>query len=292
LVTVQQRGAQQSGLATAEVDQRWSLPSPPTERSTMSAIRWTAFMYRMPSRPSRHRVALWRDLHRLGAVNLLHATWAVPHGEAGPPDLAHLLATVTAAGGRASAAEAGGGGPVDDDLCGRLVEACERLWDGFINDVDGLEFSLAEGAMNEPDTADQVAGLRTRFVELVVQDLVQSGASVRAGCKLTTCAEQAASPSPSSAPDQRAVRHHVELIGAPVALVDGTVRYVAALDPAPSLAWERELAEFESVVYRPDPARVPFTHGVFVWACPSGDREPTVEQLQGRVRRFEQSLAE
>jgi hypothetical protein len=251
-------------------------------------------MYRMPSRPSRHRVALWRDLHRLAAVNLLHATWAVPHGEGGPPDLSHLLDIVTEAGGSASAAEVVGGRPIDDDLCDRLVDACDQLWDGFINEVDELEFALADTEIVDgQETADELAVLRDRFADLVVHDLVQSGASVRAACKLTTCVDRAANgSSAASDPVERARRHHVELLGSPIALTDGSVRCVAGLAPTPSIAWERELLDFESAVYRPDSTRAPITHGIFVWTCSPVERQPRVDQLQSRIRRFEQSLVD
>jgi hypothetical protein len=251
-------------------------------------------MYRMPSRPSRHRVALWRELHRLAAVNLLHATWAVPHGESGPADLSHLLDCVSTAGGSASAAEVGGGSAVDDDLCVRLIDACERLWDGFINDVDELEFALADREVDdEREVGDELTALRAQYVELLVQDLVQSGAATRAGCKLQTCADRIVAVAPAALdPAERLRRHHVVRIGEPVGLADGSVRYVATIEPSPSIGWERALVDFETAIYRPDPTRVPIAHGLFVFSCPPLSREPLLEQLQGRVRRFEQSLAE
>jgi hypothetical protein len=251
-------------------------------------------MYRMPSRPSRHRVALWRELHRLAAVNLLHATWAVPHGESGPADLSHLLDCVSTAGGSASAAEVGGGSAVDDDLCVRLIDACERLWDGFINDVDELEFALADRGVDDPRAAvDELTALRAQYAEVLVQDLVQSGAAARADWKLQTCMDLVAAVAPLTLePAERLQRHHVVRIGEPIGLVDGSVRYVATVEPTPSIGWERALVEFETAIYRPDPTRVPIADGVFVFSCPPLTREPLIEQLQGRVRRFEQSLAE
>ncbi|MGI8415812.1 MAG: Chromate resistance protein ChrB, partial [Nakamurella sp.] len=33
---------------------------------------------RVPAEPSRHRVAVWRELRRIGALSLGQATWAVP----------------------------------------------------------------------------------------------------------------------------------------------------------------------------------------------------------------------
>ena len=46
-----------------------------------SAPSWRLLIYRLPKEPSRHRVAVWRELRRAGAVALQQATWAAPRGE-------------------------------------------------------------------------------------------------------------------------------------------------------------------------------------------------------------------
>jgi Protein ChrB, N-terminal len=40
--------------------------------------RWLLVVVRVPARPSRHRVAVWRELRRVGAIPLGGATWAAP----------------------------------------------------------------------------------------------------------------------------------------------------------------------------------------------------------------------
>lgn len=40
--------------------------------------RWLVLVVRVPAEPSRHRVAVWRELRRVGALLLSQATWAVP----------------------------------------------------------------------------------------------------------------------------------------------------------------------------------------------------------------------
>jgi hypothetical protein len=39
---------------------------------------WTVLIVRVPSEPSRHRVAVWRTLRRAGAVQLGQGCWALP----------------------------------------------------------------------------------------------------------------------------------------------------------------------------------------------------------------------
>jgi len=40
--------------------------------------RWLVLLVRVPAQPSRHRVAVWRELRRVGAVSLGQGSWAVP----------------------------------------------------------------------------------------------------------------------------------------------------------------------------------------------------------------------
>lgn len=41
-------------------------------------IRWLVLVVRVAAEPTRHRVAVWRELRRIGALLLSQASWAVP----------------------------------------------------------------------------------------------------------------------------------------------------------------------------------------------------------------------
>ncbi len=41
-------------------------------------MEWVIIVVRVPSQPSRHRVAVWRELRRAGAIPLAAGTWALP----------------------------------------------------------------------------------------------------------------------------------------------------------------------------------------------------------------------
>src|SRR4051794_8916937 len=43
-----------------------------------SGDAWAVLIVRVPSEPSRHRVAVWRELRRAGAVQLGQGCWALP----------------------------------------------------------------------------------------------------------------------------------------------------------------------------------------------------------------------
>src|SRR5215468_6288915 len=69
-------------------------------RSPVSPVSWRVITYRLPAEPSRHRVAVWRELRRLGAVALQQGTWAIPDGEPFDAGVAQVVDSITAAGGQ------------------------------------------------------------------------------------------------------------------------------------------------------------------------------------------------
>jgi hypothetical protein len=66
----------------------------------VSPVPWRVITYRLPPEPSRHRVAVWRELRRLGAVPLQQGTWAVPEGEPFAAGFAHVVKAIGTAGGQ------------------------------------------------------------------------------------------------------------------------------------------------------------------------------------------------
>ena len=54
---------------------------------------------RLPAEPARHRMAVWRELRRSGAISLGQAVWAIPDLPAVRPLLERLAQLVEAAGG-------------------------------------------------------------------------------------------------------------------------------------------------------------------------------------------------
>lgn len=62
---------------------------------------WLLLLYRLPTEPSRHRVAVWRHLRRLGAVHLEGGTWALPRSEGTERSIEEVATTVRESGGAA-----------------------------------------------------------------------------------------------------------------------------------------------------------------------------------------------
>lgn len=53
----------------------------------MKTIRWVLVLVQLPSEPSRHRVAVWRELRKAGAVPVSPGIWVLPAGPAFQPAL-------------------------------------------------------------------------------------------------------------------------------------------------------------------------------------------------------------
>jgi DNA-binding transcriptional regulator PaaX len=47
----------------------------------MDKKKWIALNYNLPTEPSRHRVAAWRNLKKAGAVNIQQSMWVLPFDE-------------------------------------------------------------------------------------------------------------------------------------------------------------------------------------------------------------------
>src|SRR6266498_3950343 len=54
---------------------------------TAAVGRWIVLLFRMPREPARHRIALWRELRKAGAVSLGQSSWALPD----VPAVQHVL---------------------------------------------------------------------------------------------------------------------------------------------------------------------------------------------------------
>ena len=69
---------------------------------TVERVRWALLAYRLPREPSTPRIALWRKLRRLGAVQVLDGLVALPLDSRAREQLEWLVGDVVEAGGEAS----------------------------------------------------------------------------------------------------------------------------------------------------------------------------------------------
>jgi DNA-binding transcriptional regulator PaaX len=106
-------------------------------------MAWRVITYRLPAEPSRHRVAVWRELRRLGAVTLQQGTWAVPDGEPFDAGFAQVVEAITAAGGQPVVLAVADDQASTAQLEALFTEQREAEWAEFVSDCGKYEAELA-----------------------------------------------------------------------------------------------------------------------------------------------------
>jgi hypothetical protein len=152
--------------------------------------------YRLPAEPSRHRVGVWRELRRLGAVALQQGTWAIPGGEGFDAGLAQVVETIRAAGGQPVVLKV-----ADDEASVAQLEAAfteqrEAEWAEFLADCGKYENELAaevaKGKLTlaELDEEEQsLDRLRRWYRAIRARDLFGAPGAAQAERRLKECAD-------------------------------------------------------------------------------------------------------
>jgi Protein ChrB, N-terminal len=159
-------------------------------------VPWRVITYRLPAEPSRHRVAVWRELRRLGAVGLQQGTWAVPDGEPFEAGLAQVAGQIKAAGGQpvvlAVAEEEAGAAQLE----ALFTAQREAEWGEFVADCGKYEAELAgeiaKGKLTlaELDEEEQsLDRLRRWYRTIRARDLFGAPSATLAERRLKDCAE-------------------------------------------------------------------------------------------------------
>jgi hypothetical protein len=159
-------------------------------------VSWRVITYRLPAEPSRHRVAVWRELRRLGAVPLQQGTWAVPDGEPFEAGFAQVVDQVTAAGGQPVVLAV-----AEEEASAAQLEALftaqrEAEWAEFVADCGKYEAELAaevaKGKLTlaELDEEEQsLDRLRRWYRTIRARDLFVAPSAPLAERRLKECTE-------------------------------------------------------------------------------------------------------
>jgi Protein ChrB, N-terminal len=172
---------------------------PVTEISETSRARsWVVVLARLPAEPARHRMALWRELRRSGAIPLGQAVWAVPDLPAVRPLLERVRGLVDTAGGTMLRLAAKGYAEVDiARLEQSYATAREEEWAEFVADCGKYQaeldkeerigkYTLAE-LEEEEQSLDR---LRRWYRELRSRDLLGVLATTDSATMLKQCEER------------------------------------------------------------------------------------------------------
>ena len=163
--------------------------------TTTNQVRWLVLAVRVPAEPSRHRVAVWRELRRIGALSLGQGTWTFPDAPVFAGGLERVL----------ELAEQGAGEVVVLDAAGRTDRDGERLealftadrqdeWGEFLADCGKFDAEIDKEIRTEKFTVAELEEeeqsldrLRRWHRELRARDVFGAEAGAEADRQLQHC---------------------------------------------------------------------------------------------------------
>lgn len=161
----------------------------------MKNIRWVLVLIQLPSEPSRHRVAVWRELRKAGAVPVSPGTWALPAGPTFQPALDRAGELTRNGAGTFAVIDAS---PRDDASTNLIRDAfaAARLdeWTEFVADCGKFEAEIAHeiakakftfGELEEEEQS--LDRLRRWFRDLKKRDVLALPEATAAEEHLRTC---------------------------------------------------------------------------------------------------------
>ena len=160
-------------------------------------VNWVMLTYRLPAEPSRYRVAVWRELRRIGALSLQQATWAVPARGDLVDALSRAVSLVERAGGEALVFDAEPRGPeVEARLEQMFTAEREEEWQEFLAECSKFDDEIEKEIATEKFTAAELNEeeqnldrLRRWFREQRGRDVFVATSQKEAEGRLAGCVE-------------------------------------------------------------------------------------------------------
>src|SRR5262245_19713260 len=156
---------------------------------------WILLTYRLPAEPSRHRVAVWRELRKAGAISLQQATWAVPSRGDFSDVVSKVVGIVQAADGDALVFDAvPRGNDMEAGIEAAFTAEREQEWGEFLAECDKFdaeidkEIRIQKFTAAELDEEEQnLERLRRWFRDLRRRDVFVAGSQHVAERRLKEC---------------------------------------------------------------------------------------------------------
>ncbi|WP_343038131.1 Chromate resistance protein ChrB [Arthrobacter wenxiniae] len=158
-------------------------------------IRWVLILPQVPSEPSRHRVAVWRQLRKAGAVPVASGAWALPAGPAFQADLDRAGELCRKGGGTLAVLDAS---PRDEASAAMLRDAftavrvdewaeftadCGKFEAEIAKEIDKRKFTFAELEEEE----QSLERLRRWYRDLKKRDVLELPQARAADTRLRAC---------------------------------------------------------------------------------------------------------
>ncbi|MFB6957448.1 Chromate resistance protein ChrB [Streptomyces sp. NPDC056309] len=163
--------------------------------STDSARSWVLLILRLPAQPSRHRVAVWRELRKVGALSLGQGVWAVPDVPVFADGVRRALELAERAGGESVVLSAAGREPRDaarfeamftaarEEDWGEFTADCGKYTAELDKEIGKGKFTLAELEEEE----QSLERLRRRHRDLRARDVFGAPGGAEADRRLAEC---------------------------------------------------------------------------------------------------------
>ncbi|WP_336879462.1 Chromate resistance protein ChrB [Rhodococcus globerulus] len=108
-----------------------------------SSVSWRIILIKIAAEPTRHRVAVWRELRKVGALSIGQGTWAVPNVPAFAAGVDRAKELVDRASGEIVFLNATGASEEDDSRFAAMFTAArEEDWTEFLSDCAKYEAEL------------------------------------------------------------------------------------------------------------------------------------------------------
>lgn len=155
---------------------------------------WYVLAVKLPAEPSRHRVAVWRELRRAGAISLGQSVWALPAAPAFNDNVGRAIDLAERAGEVLFLDARGHDHAHAQRLQDLFTAGREEEWTEFISDCmkykAELEHEIAQQKLTvaELDEEEQsLERLRRWFRELKLRDLFGAPSAAEAEQELKQC---------------------------------------------------------------------------------------------------------
>jgi hypothetical protein len=165
-----------------------------------AGVRWLVLVVRVPTEPSRHRVAVWRELRRVGALQIGQGVWVVPDVPVFAEGVTKVIELARRGEGEVLVLDAAGREEPDSARLEALFTA-ERSeeWAEFLSDCAGFdaeidkEIAKAKFTMAELEEEEQsLERLRRWHRDIKARDVFGAPAAAEAAGQLEHCTERLA----------------------------------------------------------------------------------------------------
>ncbi|MFD3656482.1 Chromate resistance protein ChrB [Streptomyces sp. NPDC058620] len=158
-------------------------------------MQWLVLVIKLPAEPSKHRVAVWRELRKVGALSLGQGIWAVPDVQVFADGVRRAVRLTERAEGQVVTLQASGRGPEDAARFEALFTAARSEdWTEFLADCGKFEaeiakeISVAKFTLAELEEEEQsMERLRRWHRDLTARDVFGAPEAAEATERLKQC---------------------------------------------------------------------------------------------------------